>query len=564
MAKHSAMFSLMLALWGLCLLYFNPRLFALFIGPEPFIAKFCVLLFIACLDLFWFYVFFHLLIIGFSYLGRRDNILPLFSNQLDNLPKIALLYATCNDFQEEALYSHLNQDYKNYHLFILDDSNKNSYRERIDGFIKRYSDKITIIRRGNRDGFKAGNLNYALKKISNDYEYFSISDADTILPPDYVSKLLPYVFNSRVAFAQANQISNSCQKTPFAQFMGINTDIHFRHYASTKNRFGFVMWYGHGALMRRDVWERVGGFPEIATEDLAYSMKVRQAGFEGVFVEAVACVEDYPATYKQYRRRNEKWIRGTAECLIKYYPSFIKAKHISWFEKVDVLVSGISLLLGLPFVFFLLLIGLALPFFFAQFQFQGPMFKMPVLFNKTPLAVLTQLKSNLFYSWDVFAIMLAAIFVPLIPAIIDYIRQPKRLLRYLSTYTFCFFSLQIVSSINLIAFFLTKKSVFPITADQGNTEYPGGKPCTLLEQFSQPHANQRWIFCFEVIGGIIFGVIGFITQNIWFLPISMALCASPCLLKWGLKPKIMRYIVFLSLVMTLGIIYFISKGLPNV
>jgi hypothetical protein len=95
-------------------------------------------------------------------------------------------------------------------------------------------------------------------------------------------------------------------------------------------------------------------------------------------------------------------------------------------------------------------------------------------------------------------------------------------------------------------------------------EYSGGKPYALLEQLSQAHANQQWVFYFEVIGGLVFGIIGFITRNIWFLPISMALCASPCLLKWGLKPKIMRYIIFSSLAMTLGIIYFISKGLPNI
>ena len=406
-----------------------------------------------------------------------------------------------------------------------------------------------MIRRANRCGFKAGNVNHALRKIDCAYEYFSISDADTILPPNYISSLLPYVLNPKVAFAQAAQRINPQQETPFAQFMGPNTDIHFRHYVSTKNRFGFVMWYGHGALMCRDIWEKLGGFPEIVTEDLAYSMKVREAGYEGVFVENVVCWEDFPPTYQQYRKRNEKWIRGTTECLLKFYPSFMKAAHIPWFEKLDVLVSGVSLLLALPFVLFLFLVGVALPLFFTHFQFQGPMIRMPILYEKTSLAIATQMQSNLFWSWDVFLLMIATVFAPLVPAIVDYFRRPKQMFRYLAAYIFCFFSLQVTSAIHLLVFLFTRKAIFPVTGDHS--------------QFSQSQANYRGVLLIEVIAGVFFWAIGVTAQNIWFLPISVALCMSPCLFQWNLNPKMMRYAVFVPFMMTLEIIYLIGKRLPG-
>lgn len=560
MKKHSTIFSLIFGLWSLCLLYFNPRLLALLIGPESIPAKIFLFIFILILDIFWFYVFFHLVVVSFSYLLFTQNQ-DQNNAKVQILPKVALLYTTCNDFQEEAALTHTKQDYLNYHLFILDDSSSFNYRRKVDEFAEMFPFKVTVIRRENKSGFKAGNLNYALRSMVCDYEYFSVSDSDSRLPENYIKALLPYVLNSKIAFAQSTQISNAKPQTPFAQFMRINTDIHFRHYASVKNRYGFVMWYGHGALMRRDVWEQLGGFPEIATEDLAFSMKVRQAGFEGVFVENVVCAEDFPPTYKQYRKRNEKWIRGTAECLFKFYPSFVKTKHIPWFEKADVLVSGISLLLDLPFVFFLFLVGIALPFFFSQFQFQGAMFKMPMLEGKTPLAILAQLKSNLFYSWDVYILMLASIFAPLIPAIIDYIRQPKRLFKYLGAYIFCFFALQIISSINLAAFLFTRKSVFPVTGDQDNTEFKTQKSLSMREVFLHPHSNHKWVFLTETLLGICFCLIAFFTQNAWFLPVSFALCASFYLFKWNLNLKFTRVIIFVPFVITLGIVYFITKSL---
>lgn len=570
MIKRSVMFLLIFGLWTVCLLYFNPRLFALLIGPESGTAKFFLVLFILILDIFWFYIFFHLVIVGFSYFRANDSSSRQFTLQIGEaqndagspvFPKTALLYTTCNDFQEEAALTHIRQNYPNYQLFILDDSSDLDYRRKVDEFAERFLNKVIVIRRENRSGFKAGNVNHALRNIGSVYEYFSVSDSDTRLPPNYISDLLPFVLNYKIAFAQSAQICNVNPQTPFSEFMRINTDIHFRHYASIKNRYGFVMWYGHGALMRRDVWEKVRGLPEIATEDLAFSMRIREAGYEGVFVEEVVCSEDFPPTYKQYRKRNEKWIRGTAECLLRFYPSFVKVKNIPWFEKADVLVSAVSLLLDLPFVFFLLLTGTVLPFFFSQFQFQGAMFRIPIFEGKIPSIILTQLKSNLFYSWDVYILLVASIFAPLVPAIIDYISEPKRLFRYLGAYIYCFFALQIVSSINLLAFLFTKKSVFPITGDLTVTDYKIQKTLPLREIFSQSHANHRWVFFAEALAGIFFLIISFSTQNVWFLPVSFALCLSPYLFKWNLNVKLMRLVIFTPLIVTVGIIYFITKNL---
>ena len=563
--KTPWMFYVMAGLWALCLLYFNPRFLALLIGPEFFLAKLFLFLFIGVLNLFWFYVFFHLVIVSFSYFGRHGSVSALkTSHPLTVNPRVALLYTTCNDFQEKAVFSHLNQDYLDYHLFILDDSTSCEYKNRIDEFAQRNLRQVTVIRRQDRDGFKAGNVNHALSIIDAGYEYFSISDADTILPPTYIKGLLPYVLYSNIAFAQASQKANPYQAMPFAQSMGLNTDIHFQHYAVTKNRFGFVMWYGHGAMMRRDIYNKIGGFPEIVTEDLAYSIKIREAGYEGVFVKDVVCLEDFPATYQQYRKRNEKWIRGTTECLLKFYPAFLKTKHIPWFEKLDVFVSAVSLLLAFPFTVLLLLVGIALPIYYTHFQFQGPMFRMPIIYERFSLLLVTQIQSNLFWSWDVFLLMIATIFAPLIPAVTDSFRQPKKLMKYVASYIFCFFSIQVASTIHFLVVLFTKKAVFPVTGDNGQSEHRSDEAGLFQRKwFLQSHANHQLVLFMEAIMGFVFCMIGLATRNVWFLPIAVALGMSPCLFQWNLDSKLMRYVVFMPLLMTLGIIYFIGRRLPG-
>lgn len=188
--KQSSMFLVMLGAWVLCLLYFSPRLFALLIGPEFILVKAFLMLFVFLQIVFWFYIFFHLVIIGFSYIIRcqkRDILLQ----KITDSPAVALLYTTCNDFQEEAARTHVSQQYQNYRLFILDDSADPDYQHRIDSFQANYADKVTVIRRKGREGFKAGNINHAMRQVPREYEYFSISDADTLLPPDYIRNLFP-------------------------------------------------------------------------------------------------------------------------------------------------------------------------------------------------------------------------------------------------------------------------------------------------------------------------------------------------------------------------------------
>jgi cellulose synthase/poly-beta-1,6-N-acetylglucosamine synthase-like glycosyltransferase len=554
------MYTMIIGMWGLCFVYFSPRLFALLIGPEFFLAKIFLFLFISIQIIFWFYIFFHLVIIGFSYVSPRLN---KNMGALTSFPPVALLYTTCNDFREEVALNHLAQNYPEYHLFILDDSTQADYQEQIDRFMKEQNQKVSVIRRRARDGFKAGNVNHALAKIPSEYEYFSITDADTILPADYIQNLLPYIINDpNIAFVQANLKSYVDQSTDFAGYFAINTDIHFQRYTITKNTYGFVMWYGHGALLRRDVYNALGGFSPIATEDLAYSLLARQKGYQGVYCNDVVCFEEFPPTYLQYRHRNEKWIRGTTQCLLKFYPDFLKAKNVSWVEKVDVLASAGTLLLALPYILFLILGGIILPFFYHHFQFAGPMFKLPIGYDHLSLGMIQQIQSNLFWSWDLFILLLATIFAPTIPVFIDYWQKPKVILNYLNVYVFCFFSVQLVSAIHFLVAVISRTAVFPVTgAKQQPDELCDGRT---KQWFLRSHANKQGILLMELAGGIFFLAFSIGTENIWFLPIVAGLLISPCVFYWNLTTPLMRRLIVLPSVAVSVLIYFIIQGLLRI
>ena len=153
MRKRSTMYVVMLGAWGLTLLYFNPRFLALLIGPEPLMAKLMVVLYVLLSNLLWLYTCYHLVIVGYSYIYPYAARTPRQGSPFHATPAVALLYTTCNDFQEAAAQAHLTLDYPNYHLFLLDDSNRHDYRARVDAFAQQHPNRVTVIRRGARVGF---------------------------------------------------------------------------------------------------------------------------------------------------------------------------------------------------------------------------------------------------------------------------------------------------------------------------------------------------------------------------------------------------------------------------
>lgn len=74
--------------------------------------------------------------------------------------KILLVYCTCNDFEPKALNYSIEQNYKNYDVVILDDSSDDKYKGLIDEYAKEKN--IKVVRRKDRKGFKAGNINHKL------------------------------------------------------------------------------------------------------------------------------------------------------------------------------------------------------------------------------------------------------------------------------------------------------------------------------------------------------------------------------------------------------------------
>jgi len=366
------MFTLIFIIWLILLLYFDPFLLKYISFQNNIIAAAGIIVFVLLLNFFWLISLYHIIVSIFSkFISPPQYEKKLYSSFT---PTAAILYTTMNDFNEEAVLSCVYQNYSNFDVFILDDSTDNKIKKQIDSFVLHYSEKVKLIRRSSKIGYKAGNLNYALNSISKKYDFFAVCDADGILPHNFLSKLLlEFLKDESIAIVQANQRAKVENISVFAQDFAFLTDIHWKYYVPVRSKFGFMMFYGHGAVIRTSVWEEVGGFPETITEDIAFSSIVRTKGYKIVFAPNIICLEEFPRNYCRFRKRNERWVRGTIEYLLKWYPSFLLSKKVAMKEKIDIFLASANLLIALPFFLYLIIVGIMLPFSLPYFKLHIPL-----------------------------------------------------------------------------------------------------------------------------------------------------------------------------------------------
>lgn len=348
------MYAIMMIWWAGVIVFSLPVMHAMLAGSAGFVPFIVRAIVCISLPIFWLFGLYNIVITFYGYLIPDNPDRVPYSKFADT--PVAIVYPTFNDFSADHLSQSMQQWHMPVHTYIVDDSTDQSIIDEIDWF-ESVHDDVTVVRREGREGYKAGGINHAIE-TAIDEPFFALMDADEILPPDFIDETLTYFADSGVGFVQGNHDYNRETATRFGKALGIGVDIHWDIYQKPRNAFGFVMLLGHGALVRTDVVEEIGGFPELVSEDLAFATRSREYGYRGVFASTVTCLEDFPVDYEAFRKRHKKWTAGSIEYISQELPRFLKSRSIPLVEKLDVLVPTLQLPLTVVFLAYLVAVGI--------------------------------------------------------------------------------------------------------------------------------------------------------------------------------------------------------------
>lgn len=516
-----------LLLWILSLVFFGSMLLQLIASSRTPLEFGLLLAYSMMLIIFWTIAAYCVAVGIFSILSKPLPFIPMNSNKKND--DVAILYLVCNDFQTEAASSCLKQNYPNFHLFLLDDSTKKESRATVDTFHEAHPDKTTVVRRATRRGFKAGNLNHAISTAAAKYSFFAVVDADEKLPPNFLRRTIPYFQDSDIAFVQANHEPNPNQDSPFAKDIS-PTLLSFWHIYRPRNRYGFVVFLGHGAVIRRSAWEMVGGFPEVATEDLAFSVVLGERGMRGVFIEDLICYEDFAEDYVAFKRQQERYIIGTTEVIDKYLGSMLRSTRISLAEKIDSVMW--CLLMYLPPLVFLFLVlsifGIAITFGNWQsstLTVMGHEFVIPVIRALDEPFRVFQSKSFQIFST-------VCVISPAFPAFVLSARRKLNVIKLLSLNTVPYFSLMIVSWRAILGYLFKRRVIWGVTTGEHATQ----------EKYSRDKCfnSLHPLIFLEIVIGILLAIASLILLNFAFFAVSSCLLIGAFIHTFGWKNRFVR------------------------
>jgi cellulose synthase/poly-beta-1,6-N-acetylglucosamine synthase-like glycosyltransferase len=188
-----------------------------------------------------------------------------------------------------------------------------------------------VLHRGDRTGFKAGNLAFGLKHC--DAPYVAIFDADFVPPTDFLRRTVPaLVADSGLAFVQARWGHANRDKNWLTRVQGLLLDAHFAVEQEGRTRAGLpISFNGTAGVWRREAIDNGGGWTgDTLTEDLDLSMRCALKGWRAGLVPDLEVPGELPETAAGWRAQQARWNKGHAQCARKLLPEIWLSDFPIW------------------------------------------------------------------------------------------------------------------------------------------------------------------------------------------------------------------------------------------
>jgi cellulose synthase/poly-beta-1,6-N-acetylglucosamine synthase-like glycosyltransferase len=221
---------------------------------------------------------------------------------------------------------------------------------------------ISHIRRGTREGYKAGALKEGMKIAKG--EYIAIFDADFIPNKEFLKKTLSFFNDDKVGMVQTRWEHLNGDYSIITKAQALALDGHFVIEQSVRNKSGFfINFNGTGGIWRKSCIEEAGNWhADTLTEDLDLSYRAQLMGWRFVFLKDFTSPAELPSEINALKSQQFRWTKGAVETAKKILP-------LVWKSNVPLRVklqSTFHLTNNLVFPFILLAAILNVPLIFVK------------------------------------------------------------------------------------------------------------------------------------------------------------------------------------------------------
>lgn len=216
-----------------------------------------------------------------------------------------------------------------HEIQVLDDS-KDETREYVDAIaseLRSQGVNISVIRRTDRTGFKAGALQYGLQRTKADF--VAIFDADFVPYPDFLKKAIPFFLDKpRLGLVQGRwtHLNKDASLITRGQAMGIDGHFMVEQAARSWNNL-FMNFNGTAGVFRRSAIEEAGGWQhDTLTEDMDLSYRMQLSGWQTEYVPDLVVPAEIPEDINAFKSQQFRWAKGSIQTAMKIVPLLLKQK----------------------------------------------------------------------------------------------------------------------------------------------------------------------------------------------------------------------------------------------
>ena len=268
------------------------------------------------------------------YRSPRRLRMPLLPDEA--LPDVLVQLPVCDEGSlavRVAAAAQLDWPKNKLQIQLLDDGPADKHEALIAavGEIIPSGGNLSIMRRGERAGFKAGNLAFGLKH--SQAPYVAVFDADFVPPPDFLRRTVPaLVADNGLAFVQARWGHANRNRNWLTRAQGFLLDSHFAIEQEARFRAALPMSFnGTAGVWSREAIDNGGGWTgDTLTEDLDLSMRCALKGYRMAFVHDLEVPGELPETAAAWRAQQARWTKGHAQCARKLLPQIWASNFPLW------------------------------------------------------------------------------------------------------------------------------------------------------------------------------------------------------------------------------------------
>jgi cellulose synthase/poly-beta-1,6-N-acetylglucosamine synthase-like glycosyltransferase len=242
-----------------------------------------------------------------------------------------LVDAVCNlDYPKDKL-----------RIMVCDDSDDDTVellRNVVDDY-KKQGFQIEHVRRGTRNGYKAGALKHAM--LTTDTDLVAIFDADFIPPVWFLKRAIPHFSKSDIGLVQCRWGHVNENYSTITQVQALSIDFHFLVEQKAKsNSHLFMNFNGTAGIWKRECIEDAGGWHTATlVEDLDLSYRAQMKGWKCLFLPDIVVDAELPAQINGAKRQQFRWAKGSIQCAIKLLADIGLKRHVGIEAKIQAFIQ---------------------------------------------------------------------------------------------------------------------------------------------------------------------------------------------------------------------------------